>query len=56
MSFADAWRALCKAGNATLMTVPSINAMLDARMVAIRTQGLCTAAMFPEQSEFPILH
>ena len=30
---------LCKAGNATLTTVPSINAMLEARIVAIRTQG-----------------
>jgi hypothetical protein len=39
MSFADAWRSLCKAGNATFTTVLSINAMLEARMVAIKTQG-----------------
>jgi hypothetical protein len=39
MSVADAWSAVCKAGNATLTTVPSINAMLEARIVAINTQG-----------------
>jgi hypothetical protein len=39
MSITDAWNAVCKAGNATLTTVPSINAMLEARIVAIKTQG-----------------
>ena len=39
MSVADAWRALCKAGNATFTTVPSMNAMLEARIVAVKTQG-----------------
>jgi hypothetical protein len=29
----------CKAGNATLTTVPSINAMLDPRIAAARIHG-----------------
>ena len=33
----DAWKAFCNAGNATLMTVPSMNAMLDPRIVAAST-------------------
>src|SRR5262249_28626840 len=37
-SAAVALRLVCNAGNATFTTVPSINAMLDARMVAARIQ------------------
>src|SRR5580658_4739107 len=36
-SATDAWKAFCRAGSATLTTVPSINAMLDPRMVAAST-------------------
>src|SRR5579863_6208094 len=39
MPVTDAWKSACRAGNATLTTVPSINAMLEARIVAIKTQG-----------------
>src|SRR5581483_3373284 len=34
----SAWNAACKVGIATLTMVPSMNAMLEARMVAARTQ------------------
>src|SRR5260370_17477867 len=37
-STAVALRFVCSAGSATFTTVPSMNAMLDARMVAARTQ------------------
>src|SRR5262249_26225173 len=37
-SAAVALRLVCNAGNATFTTVPSMNAMLDARMVAARIQ------------------
>src|SRR6266536_3382399 len=36
-SATEAWKAFCSAGSATLTTVPSINAMLDPRMVAAST-------------------
>jgi hypothetical protein len=48
MSVADAWKAFCKAGNAKFTTVPSINAMLEARMVAIKTQGPLHDRAVPE--------
>src|ERR1700693_4143620 len=35
-----AWRSAWSAGNATLTTVPSMNVMLDARIVATRVQRL----------------
>src|SRR5438270_3205189 len=38
MSTAVALRFVCNAGSATLTTVPSMNAMLEARIVAARTQ------------------
>src|ERR1700736_6083757 len=38
MSTAVALRLVCSAGNATLTTVPSMKAMLDARIVAASTQ------------------
>src|SRR6266513_5495973 len=34
-----AFRFICSAGNATFTTVPSMNAMLEARVVAASTQG-----------------
>src|SRR6266481_3403814 len=37
-STAVALRFVCNAGSATFTTVPSMNAMLDARMVAVSTQ------------------
>jgi hypothetical protein len=37
-------RFFCKAGNATLTTVPSIKAMLEPRMVAARIHGSETGA------------
>src|SRR6266446_8172497 len=37
-STAVALRLVCSAGSATFTTVPSMNAMLEARMVAARTQ------------------
>src|SRR6185436_10225222 len=36
-----ALRLLCKAGNATLTTVPSMKAMLDPRIVAASVQRRC---------------
>src|SRR5580700_10211933 len=33
----DAWKAFCNAGSATLTTVPSMNAMLDPRIVTAST-------------------
>src|SRR5579862_797175 len=38
-----AWRLVCSAGRATFTTVLSMNAMLEARMVAARIQGLACA-------------
>src|ERR1700722_500595 len=46
MSVTEAWRAVCSAGRATLTTVPSMKAMLEARIVATKTHGPlhgCTA-------------
>src|SRR6202051_4159919 len=46
MSVTEAWRAVCRAGRATLTTVPSMKAMLEARIVATKTDGPlhgCTA-------------
>src|SRR6266550_1564267 len=40
-----AWRFACSAGNATLTTVPSMNVMLDARIVATRVQRLDLGAL-----------
>jgi hypothetical protein len=35
----DAWNADCKAGSATLMTVPSMNAMLEPKIAAVSTHA-----------------
>ena len=40
-SIAVALRFVCSAGNATFTTVPSMKAMLDARMVAAKIQRPC---------------
>src|SRR5260370_38813950 len=39
MSRIDACRSLCSAGRATFTTVPSMKAMLEPRIVTIKTQG-----------------